>query len=78
MPISENAKVITINGCSIEGSIEGEDNLLILAGWCNVFHQSTENLIIGRFIEPIITKIATIFSLTYLFSRELFKKIIIM
>ena len=32
MPISENAKVITINGCSIEGSIEGEDNLLILAG----------------------------------------------
>ena len=36
---------------SIEGSIEGADNLLILAGWCKVFHQSTENFINGKFIE---------------------------
>ena len=68
--MSENAIVITINGWSIEGSIDGEDNLLILAGWCNVFHQSTENFIIGRFIEPIIIKTATIFSFTSLFSKE--------
>ena len=26
----------------------------ILWGWCNVFHQSTENLIMGIFIPPIM------------------------
>ena len=36
---------------------------LILAGWCNVDHHSTEYLIIGRFIEPIIaTKEETLFA----------------
>ena len=37
----------------LEWIVEVPENL-ILAGWCNVFHQSTEYLIIGIFIEPII------------------------
>ena len=32
-----------------------EPNILILAGWCKVFHHSTEYLIIGIFINPTIT-----------------------
>ena len=71
-----NAIVITISGWSIDISIEGDDNLLILAGWCKVFHQSTENLIIGRFIDPIKINIAIVFSLTSLFSKVWFRKII--
>ena len=77
MPIKLNDIVMINRGWSIDMSIEGEDNLLTLAGWCKVFHQSTENLIIGRLIEPIIINIAVIFSLTSLFSKVLSKKIII-
>ena len=75
-PIKLKAIVITNRGLSIEISIEGDDSLLTLAGWCKVFHQSTENLIIGRLIEPISINIAEIFSLTSMFSKVLFKKII--
>jgi hypothetical protein len=32
-------------------------NWLMLEGWCNVFHQFTENLIIGILISPIQIKI---------------------
>ena len=46
------------SGWSIDISIDGDDNLLTLAGWCNVFHQSTENLIIGRLTIPTIARIA--------------------
>ena len=60
--ISIKAIVIIIRGINIDISIEGEDILLILAFWCRVFHQSTENLIIGKFIEPTIIKIAEILS----------------
>ena len=28
------------------------------AGWCSVFHQSTENLMIGRLIAPTSVRIA--------------------
>ena len=42
-----------------------------------MFHQSTENFIIGRFIEQTITKIDVIFSLTSGFENDFFKKIII-
>ena len=66
-----------INGINIPISIEGDDNLLILAGWCSVFHQSTENLIIGKFIDPIIIKIAVIFSPTSRLENEGLTKIII-
>ena len=59
------------------GSIEGDDNLLILAGWWSVFHQSTENLIIGRLIDPTIIKTAVIFSETLIFVIEFLRKIMI-
>ena len=59
-------------GCSIDISIDGDDSLLILAGWCKVFHQSTENLIIGKFIEPTIIKIAEILSPKFELENELF------
>ena len=58
-------------------SIEGDDNLLILAGWWRVFHQSTENLIIGKFIELTIINTAVIFSPTATLENEGRKKIII-
>ena len=66
-----------INGINMPISIEGDDNLLILAGWLRVFHQSTENLIIGKFIEPIIMNIAAILSPTSRLENEGFIKIII-
>ena len=30
--------------------------IVMLEGWCKVFHQSTENFIIGMFIAPITIK----------------------
>ena len=71
------ARVMTIRGTNILVSIDGDDSLLILAGWWRVFHQSTENLIIGKFIEPIIIKIAVIFSPTSRLENEGLTKIII-
>ena len=59
------------------GSMDGADSLLILAGWCKVFHQSTENFIIGRLIEPTMIKIAVIFSPTRILLNEFLSKIII-
>ena len=56
------AKVITKRGKSIALSIEGEENLDILAGWCKVFHQSTDHLIIGKFIIPTMDNIAAYLS----------------
>ena len=76
-PISVKAIVMIINGLNIDGSIEGADNLLILAGWCKVFHQSTENLIIGKLTEPTIINTAVIFSPRFVLEKEFFKKIII-
>ena len=71
------ARVMTINGTNMLESIEGDDNLLILAGWCRVFHQSTENLIIGKLIEPTMINTAVIFSPTSTLENEGRKKIII-
>ena len=76
-PIRFKDIVIQIKGHNILESIEGEDNLLILAGWCSVFHQSTENLMIGKLIDPTIMKIAVIFSPTSKFENECLKNIII-
>ena len=67
---------MTKRGWSIDKSMDGDDSLLTLAGWWRVFHQSTENLMIGRLIEPIKMNIAVVFSLTSLFSKVWFKKII--
>ena len=65
------------SGTIILGSIEGLDSLLILAGWCKVFHQSTENLIIGRLIELTIIKTEVIFSPNSILEKDFFKNIII-
>ena len=35
-------------------------NWVILEGWCSVFHQFTENLMIGILIKPIQTKMEPI------------------
>ena len=72
-----NAVVIRISGNNIGISIEGDDNLLMLAGWCSVFHQLTEYLIIGRFADPNNTKTDEIFSPISMSSKDLYKIIII-
>ena len=58
---SANAAVIIISGNNIEGCIEDFENILIDAGWCKVFHQSTENLIIGILMTPHIVIKVVIF-----------------
>ena len=50
--------------------------ILILEGWCNVFHQSTDFLIIGKFTAPTIAKIDTAWSADFLLSKEEYKPII--
>ena len=60
-------KVIINKGFIILGSMDDDESLLILAGWCKVFHQSTENFIIGKFIEQRIINTAVIFSPISLF-----------
>ena len=50
-----NAAVIMLKGINIDEWIAVlVDKILIEAGWWSVFHQSTENLIIGIFTTPII------------------------
>ena len=71
------AMLIIRSGNNIVISIEGEDNLLILAGWCSVFHQSTEYFMIGKFTDPSSTKMDEIFSPTSKSSKDLYKIIII-
>ena len=52
--IKKNKKLRTIknSGQSISEAILGALNFEILAGWCKVFHQSTDHLIIGKFTIP--------------------------
>ena len=57
-----NPTNMIIKGVSIEAWIAGASVNLILAGWCNVFHHSTENLIIGILAKPRIATIDDIFS----------------
>ena len=68
---SNNNNNIATKGSNIEECIELTPDILILAGWCKVFHHSTEYLIIGIFINPIIITIEEILfakgtGLTYL------------
>ena len=69
--------VVNRRGIKIDISIEGDESLLILAGWWSVFHQSTEYLIIGRLIDPNKTKTDVIFSPTSILSKDLLIMIII-
>ena len=60
---------------SILISILGVESFEIEAGWCKVFHQSTENLIIGILIKPIIASAADIFEASSLFDIACQRKI---
>ena len=55
---SWNAKNRVNNGQSIDVSIEIPPDRIILAGWCSVFHQSTENFTIGKFTHPMSARMA--------------------
>ena len=69
------ARVIIRRGINMLTSILGVDSLEIVAGWCKVFHQSTENFIIGIFIKPIIPNAADILEALSLFEIECHNKI---
>ena len=47
-----NPSAITISGNSRLGSMVGPSSRNTEAGWCSVFHQSTENLMIGMLMKP--------------------------
>ena len=47
---------ISTNGIIIEVCMVFVPVIVMLEGWCKVFHQSTENFIIGMFIAPITIK----------------------
>jgi hypothetical protein len=49
---SAKPSAITSNGTSIGKAIAGPPSRMTLAGWCRVFHQTTENLMIGRLTTP--------------------------
>ena len=62
MKNNKNESVIIKSGINIEESIDGELNFEMLAGWCSVFHQSTDHLIIGKFMMPIRVKMEAFLS----------------
>ena len=76
-PIHVKEIVIIIKGIINSWWIDGAENLLTLAGWCKVFHQLTENFIIGRFIEITIIKISVIFSTISIFEKDFLKKLLL-
>ncbi len=49
---------MTSSGHSMDGSIVGPPRRNTEAGWCSVFHQSTENLTIGMLITPTSVRMA--------------------
>src|SRR5262249_30173817 len=55
---SVNATAMTMSGSRIAGCIVDPPRRSTEAGWCSVFHQSTENLMIGILIAPTSVKTA--------------------
>jgi len=53
-----NASPMISSGVSNDGSMVDPPMRKTEAGWCSVFHQSTENLIIGRLTAPTSDRIA--------------------
>ena len=47
------------SGTSMEAWIVGPSRRNTAAGWCRVFHQSTENFTIGTFTAPTRVRIDT-------------------
>ena len=62
---------ITINGNNISLCILLEPIIFMLAGWCSVAHHSTEYLMIGKLIDPIIAIIEETFTI----NSSLFKSL---
>ena len=52
------AIAMTNSGTSRLGSMVGPPMRNTEAGWCSVFHQSTENLMMGRLTAPTSVRIA--------------------
>ena len=67
---SENVAVIISKGSNIEGCMVFSDNIFTEETWCNVDHQSTENLINGTLIAPKIAIIEVIL-ITFSFSSKI-------
>src|SRR5262245_27273566 len=57
---SVNASDMISRGISNDGSMVGPPMRKTEAGWCSVFHQSTENLMIGRLTAPTSDRIAAV------------------
>src|SRR5258706_15974827 len=55
---SVNAMAMTMRGTRIAGWIVDPPRRSTEVGWCSVFHQSTENLIMGMLIAPTSVSIA--------------------
>ena len=55
------ASAISSSGHSIEAWIEGPPIFITLAGWCSVFHHSTENLMIGTLTKPTRARIDAVY-----------------
>ena len=51
---NEYPKVISMSGNKILGGSPGASGMDTDEVWCKVFHQSTENLMMGRLMEPTI------------------------
>jgi len=58
MKSNVNASAMISSGVSNDGSMVDPPMRKTEAGWCSVFHQSTENLIIGRLTAPTSDRIA--------------------
>ena len=71
MKKKKKEKVIKKSGTSIELSMEGDENLEILAGWWRVLHQFTDHLMMGKFTAPITARIEAYLSALDLSSYEL-------
>ena len=56
---SVNATAMIISGIRIVGWIAGPPSFTTEAGWCSVFHQSTDHLMIGMLMAPTSVRIAT-------------------
>jgi hypothetical protein len=53
---------MTNKGVNMEAWIAGDSVNLMLAGWCKVFHHSTENLMIGILARPTMAIMDEYFS----------------
>ena len=70
-----NVIIIVRSGFSISLSIALPFSLMRDAGWCRLFHHSTENFMMGRLMAPIMARIAVGFWAAWLFLKALDRRI---